>query len=86
MIDNITLSKEEENNLCKWLPNNYRNVLDVLSGDSKDFKFIQMADMIANSFSKNDTVNLDSYDIKILNPFIELFPKYFKDLYIKNNE
>lgn len=84
LIDNIELSEEEEKNLYEWLPKQYDNVLAVLKGDSKDFKFIQMADMIANSFSKDGKCQLNSYDFKILNPFIEVFPKYYKSEYIKD--
>lgn len=83
LIDNIELSDEEEKNLYEWLPNQHKNVLAVLRGDSKEFKFIQMADMIANSFSKDGKCQLNSFDFKILDPFIELFPKYYKDDYIK---
>lgn len=83
LIDNIELNEEDEKNLYSWLPNQYENVISILKGDSKDFKFIQMADMIANAFSKDGKCNTNSYDIKILNPFIEVFPRFYKDNYIK---
>ena len=83
LIDNIELNEEDEKNLYSWLTNQYESVISVLKGDSKEFKFIQMADMIANAFSKDGKCNINGYDIKILNPFIEVFPRYYKDDYIK---
>lgn len=86
LIDNIDLSKEEEKNLYTWLPGQYKNVVAVIKGDSKDFKFIQMADMIANSFSKEGKCKINSYDNQILNPFLEVFPKRFRDNYISTED
>lgn len=84
LIDNIELTEEEEKNLYEWLPKKYKNIKFVMKGDSKDFKFIQMADMIANAFSKSEKCDLDNYDMKILDPFIEVFPKKYKNNYIKD--
>lgn len=83
LIDNLELSQDEEKNLSTWLPSQYKTIMSVEKGDSKDFKFIQMADMIANSFSRDEKCQTNSYDIKILNPFIEVFPKHFRDDYIE---
>lgn len=83
LIDNITLSTEEDENLNNWLPERYNNVLFVEKGDSKKFKFIQMADIIANSFSNNDKCDLTAYDIQFLEPFIEVFPKKYKGDYLQ---
>lgn len=82
LLDNITLSTEAEKNLKHWLPNKHKNILFVETGDSKDFKFIQMADIIANSFSNDDKCNLNSYDMQFLEPFIEVFPKKYKEEYL----
>lgn len=86
LIDNIELKNEEEQNSYSWLPSQYKNVLAVLKGDSKEFKFIQMADMIANSFSRDGKYNINSYEFQMLEPFFEIFPKKFKDKYIKEVE
>lgn len=83
LIDNIELSKDEEKNLYSWLPKQYKEILAVEKGDSKNFKFIQMADMIASSFSRSGRCKKNSYDIKILKPFIEVFPKRCRDEYLR---
>lgn len=86
LIDNIELSESEENNLYSWLPSQHKNVIAVVKGDSKNFKFIQMADMIANSFSKDGKCQIDSYDNQILDPFLEVFPRRFRNEYIKTKD
>ena len=82
LIDDINLNKKELENLRTWLPSNNKKILFVETGDSKAFKFIQMADIIANAFSTNGKCNMKSYYMKILNPFFEIFPKKYRDEYL----
>lgn len=82
LLDEMSLSDVEQDNLYRWLKERYKNVIGVWTGDSKNFRFIQMADIIANSFSKDGKCYINSLDMLILNPFIEVFPRKYKNQYI----
>ena len=83
LIDNIDLNYDEEINFRNWLPDNVEQIDFIIKGESKDFKFIQLADIVANSCSKNKSINLKDFHYQILDPFVELFPKQHKKDYIK---
>lgn len=78
LLDNITLSKTEERNIKSWLPSNVKQVSSLDMADSKEYNFIQLADLIAGipKLKKTTPKNivLDT-KIQILKPdLIHIFP------------
>lgn len=71
LIDNVSLDETQERNFKTWLKNNVSGVISLDMGDSKDYYFLQIADLIAGipklTGKKPDRLK-DSTKIKILKP------------------
>jgi hypothetical protein len=86
LMDNITLSKVEEDNLKNWLKNNVNSVMRLDLGDSKEFNFLQLADLIAGIPKLKNTTPvhlMKQTKLKILNPdMVHIFPYQQHNKYI----
>ena len=87
LIDNVSLDETQERNFKTWLKNNVSGVISLDMGDSKDYYFLQIADLIAGipklTGKKPDRFK-DSTKIKILKPdLIHIFPNAVNKMYNK---
>ncbi len=87
LLDKITLSANEENNLKNWLKNNVANVISLDMEDSKDFYFIQIADLIAGIPKLKGTTPVNMMKdtkLRILKPdLVHIFPYSQNHKYVK---
>jgi hypothetical protein len=78
-LDKITLSIFEERNLKSWLKTHTKQVIELEMGDSRDYNFLQIADILAG-IPKLRNVKpcniIKDTKIKILNPdLLHIFPR-----------
>lgn len=81
-IDNINLSKKDKNNFYNWLPTQLDCVKKLEVANSTDFIGLQLADIVANSFSKNRFCNKTDLKNTLLSPIIIFFLKETEEIYI----
>ena len=82
ILDKIDLNNEEQSNIKNWLHEFIPNIEEVSLEDSVDNGFIQIADIIVNSYPKTNKYIPKRLEFKLLNPFFEVFPRNYKEDYI----
>lgn len=88
MLDDYKFSEFERENIEKWLIENTENVDIVVQEESKNYDFIQLADIIAGvgKTAREKTILLNKIDgFTHLNiDFFDVFPRYSKKILIQN--
>ncbi len=87
LLDNVSLDKVEEENFKTWLKNHIAGVISLDMADSKNYYFLQIADLIAvipKLTGKKPDKLKDNTKIKILKPdLLHIFPNEVNTIYNK---
>lgn len=79
LVDEITFSRFEKDNMENWLPNQVTNIKSVRMANSEEFNFIQLADVIAGTMKLNKKnfqgVSRNSRLEFLKIDFIKVFPR-----------
>lgn len=81
ILDKLDLNNKEQQNIRNWLHESFSNIKGVELQDSRDNIFIQIADLIVNSYPKTSKYIPERIEFKLLDPFFEVFPKAYKEEY-----
>lgn len=83
-IDYISVKPENEHNLEHYLSNCFDYINSLKRDNSQNNIFLQYADIIANSASKNKKMSINTEQFNLLKPELMYFLDSTKDIYVDN--